>query len=174
MNPNLHWSQSSISADFDLIPRASISAVSWNADPSPISLNLQVRILSFKAEGGLIAMSYDQNNDGWDDNASQVAVKSTKATIGGTSAVAAVQGLDADDTRHMDVFYQPVAMIGQLSSKTTSFDNPTSFGMGVVILDDAERRRMQLVDGHDAQYWKNAYELSKTGTTNAQFQLKSL
>jgi hypothetical protein len=111
--------------------------VNWNADPSPSSMNLQIHVLSFNAEGDLIAMNFDQNNDGWDDTPTRVASHSVKATTEGINIVAAVQGHDIDGVAgRVNIFYQPVGMIGQFTAKTTAFDIPTS-AMGTVVLNEA-------------------------------------
>jgi hypothetical protein len=139
----------SISADVDLVSGASISAVNWNADPNPTSLNLQIRVVSFDAEGDLIATSFDHNDDGWDDTPTKITTNYMKATAMGTNVVAAVQGPDTDGTGRMDIFYQPVGIIGQLTSKTTALNSPTSFevGVGVVVMNDAGK-----LERYKAQY----------------------
>jgi hypothetical protein len=53
--------------------------------------------------------------------------------------VAAAQGPDGDGTtatEHFDVFYQPVGIIGQFTSTTTTFDAPPSGGSAAVVLNE--------------------------------------
>lgn len=112
---------------FDLVAKASISAVNWGVDAT--SSNLQIRVFSIDAKGNLMTMSYDQSDDGWNYDPAQLTTTATNTTVG-DSAVAAAQGKDQNDTIVVDVFYQPEPnTIGQFAvnySKRVELGIPTS------------------------------------------------
>jgi len=124
MSANGDWSPSTLPPGFDLVARASVSAVNWGVDT-----NLQIRVFSIDANGGLIIMSYDQSDDGWEYTAAQITTTAA-TTLVGDSAVAAVQGPDDNGIALVDVFYQPEAKtIGQFRvnySKRAELGIPTS------------------------------------------------
>ncbi|RDW86612.1 uncharacterized protein DSM5745_03254 [Aspergillus mulundensis] len=102
-------------ADFKLLPQASISAVNWNA-ALDTSTNLQIRVFSIATDGGVVAMTYDQRDGGWDETAVQIAMPSVTDATKKDSTVAAVQGFDSAGNLCVDVFYQPVTMIGHFNA----------------------------------------------------------
>ena len=112
-------------------------------------------------------MSFDRDNDGWDEAPVQVATTSATTTTVSNSAVVAVQGPDGDGIGHLDVFYQPVAMIGRFTSKTDAFETSTLPDVGIVVLNEADKLKA-LESERDA--WKQRFLNEQTRANSLQAQ----